>query len=50
MGQVWHPIYGNIGEVECGYQPKKGINVVRDCANGFSITAAPAKDVTHVSF
>jgi len=50
MGRVRHPIYGNSGEVKCGYQPKKGINIARRCVNGYSITAAPAKSVTHVLF
>jgi hypothetical protein len=41
----------NINEsVVCGYRPKKGINIARHCVNGYSITAAPAKSVTHVSF
>jgi len=34
----------------CGYRPNKGINIARRCVNGYSITAAPAKSVTHVSF
>jgi len=34
----------------CGYRPKKGINITRRCVNGYSITAAPAKSVTHLSF
>ena len=34
----------------CGYRPKKGINITRRCVNGYSITAAPAKSVTHMSF
>jgi len=51
MGRVRHPIYySNRGEVKCGYRPKKGINIARRCVNGYSITSAPAKSVTHVSF
>jgi hypothetical protein len=34
----------------CGYRPKKGINIAKCCVNGSSITAAPAKSVTQVSF
>jgi len=34
----------------CGYRPKKGINIARCCVNSYSITAAPAKSVTHMSF
>jgi len=34
----------------CGYRPKIGINIARHCVNGHSITAAPVKSVTHVSF
>jgi len=41
----------NINEsAACGYWPKKGINIARHCVNGYSITPAPAKSVTHVSF
>jgi len=36
--------------VACGYRLKKGINISRRCVNGYSITAAPANSVTHVSF
>jgi len=50
MGRVWHPIYSNTGEVQCGYRPKKGINIASCCVNGYSITASPANSVTHVSF
>ena len=51
MGRVRHPIYySNSGEVRCGYRPKKGINIARHCVNGYSITADPAKSVTHLSF
>jgi len=32
------------------YRLKKGINNARHCVNGFSITAAPAKSVTHMLF
>jgi hypothetical protein len=34
----------------CGYLQKTGINIARGCAQGYSITAAPVKSVTHVSF
>jgi len=41
----------NINEsAVCGYWPKKGINIARRCVNGYSITAAPVKSVTHVLF
>jgi hypothetical protein len=49
-GRVQHSIYSNSGKVKCGYLPKKGINIARSCVNGYRITAAPAKSVTHVSF
>ena len=50
MGRVRHSIYyRNSGEVKCGYRVKKGINIARRCVNGYSITAAPAKSVTHLS-
>jgi hypothetical protein len=32
------------------YWPQIGINITRCWVNGYSITAAPAKSVTHVSF
>jgi len=38
------------GEVQCGTRPEKGINIARHCVKFFSITAAPAKSVTQVSF
>jgi len=50
MGRVRHPIYSNSGEVKCGYQLKKGINIARRCVNGYSITAAPVQSVTNMSF
>jgi len=51
MGRVRHPIYySNSGEVKCSYRPKKGINIARRCVNGYSITGALAKSVTHVAF
>jgi len=50
MGRVQHPIYSNSGEVKCGYRPKNSIKIARRCVNGYSITAAPAKGVAHVSF
>jgi hypothetical protein len=34
----------------CGYRPKKGINITRLRVNGYSMSAAPAKNITHVSF
>jgi hypothetical protein len=41
----------NINEsAACGFRPKKAINMARRCENGNSITAAPAKSVTHLSF
>jgi hypothetical protein len=41
----------NINEsAACGFQPKKAINMARRCENGNSITAAPEKSVTHLSF
>jgi len=41
----------NINEsAACGYRPKKGINIIRRCVNGNSITATPTKSVTHMSF
>jgi hypothetical protein len=51
MGRVLHPINdSNSGEVKCAYRPKKGINIARRFVNGYSITAAPAKSVIHMSF
>jgi len=50
MGRVRHPIFSNGGEVKCGYWPKTGINITRRCVNSYSVTAAPAKSVTHVLF
>jgi len=50
MGRVRHPIYTNSIEVICGYRPKIHINIARRLANGYSITASPAKSETHVSF
>jgi hypothetical protein len=50
MERVRHPIYSNSGEIKSDYRPKKGINIGRHCVNGYSITAAPTKSVTHVSF
>jgi len=50
MGQVPHLIYSNSGGVKCGYRPKKGINIARLWVNSYSITPAPAKSVTHMSF
>ena len=49
MGQVRHPIYSNSREVKCGYQPKKGINIAKHCVNSYSINAAPAQSITHMS-
>jgi hypothetical protein len=41
----------NINEsAVCGYRPKKGIFLVRPCLNSYSITAAPRKRVTDLSF
>ena len=41
----------NINEsAVCGYWQKKGKNIARCCVNGYSITAAPAKNVTHMLF
>jgi len=41
----------NINEsAACGDRPKKGIHIARRCVNCYSITAAPAKSVTHMSF
>jgi hypothetical protein len=50
MGRVWHPICSNSGEVKCGTQSEKVINITRHSLNGYSITAAPVKSVTQVSF
>jgi len=36
--------------VACGYRLEKSINFPRGCVNGYIITAAPAKIVTHISF
>jgi len=47
-GRVRDPIHSNSGEVECGYRPKKGIKIARCVVDSYSITAAPAKSVTHV--
>jgi hypothetical protein len=49
------PVSGKIGiqnineSAVCGYRQKKGINIVRRCGNGYTITAATAKSITHVS-
>ena len=37
-------------EVKCGTWLEKGINSARCCINGYSMTRAPAKSVTHVPF
>jgi len=50
MGKGRHPIYSNSGDAKCGTQPENGINIARHCVHGYSITAAPANSVTHVSF
>jgi len=50
MGKVRHPINSNSGEVKCGTQPEKGINIARHRVNSYSITVAHVKSVTHVSF
>jgi len=50
MGRVRHPIFSNSGEVTFGPRLEQGINIARLCVNGCSITAAPVKSVTHVSF
>jgi hypothetical protein len=50
MENVRHPIYSDSGEVRGGTRPEKGINFSRLWVNGYSITAAPAKSVTRVSF
>jgi len=50
MEQEGHPIYSNSREIQCGYLPMKGVNIARCCVNGYSITAARAESVTHVSF
>ena len=34
----------------CGYRLKKCTNITRHCVNDYSITAADAKSVKHVSF
>jgi len=34
----------------CGYRPKKGIHIARQCVNGYCITATTAKSVTYMSF
>jgi hypothetical protein len=47
---VWNPIYSNCGQVKCGHQPKKGINIPSHCGNQYSITGAPVRSVTHVLF
>jgi hypothetical protein len=38
MGRVWHLIYSNGGEVKCGNQRKKGINIASCCVNSYSIS------------
>jgi len=47
---VRHPIYSNSREVKCCTQPEQGINIARQYVTGCSITAAPAKSVTHMLF
>jgi hypothetical protein len=48
--RVWHPIHSKTGEVGCSTPLEKGINIVTPCVDGYSISAAPAKGITHVSF
>jgi len=50
MGKVRHPIYSNSREAECGTWPEKGVNIGRHCVDSYSITAAPARSITHMSF
>jgi len=50
MGRVWHQIYSNSGQVKCGTWQEKGINIARHCVNGSSMTSAPERSVTHLSF
>jgi hypothetical protein len=49
-GRVWHPINSNSGEVKSGTWPVKGINNAKHWVNGYNVSGAPAKSVTHVSF
>jgi len=49
-GRVRRPIYSNSGEQKCGTRPEKGINIARHYVISYSITAAPAKSVTHLPF
>jgi len=50
MRFVWHLIDINRGEITCGTWPEKGIHIGRCCIHSYSITEAPAKLATHVSF
>ena len=50
MRRVQHLINSNSGELQSGYRPKHGMNIARHPVNSYSITAAPEKSVTHVSF
>jgi len=50
MGRVQRPINSNTREVWWGTWPENAITIARCCVHGYSITAAPAKIVTHVLF
>jgi len=50
IGRVHHPIYSGSGEQQCGTRPEKGLNIANCCANGYSITGAPAKSETEMLF
>jgi len=50
MGRVLHLIYRNGGDVQCGTQPEKGINITRCCVNGYNITAGPMKSLRYELF
>jgi len=50
MWIVRHRIYRNSGEGKCGTRLEKVINIARHCLNSYSITAATAKSVSHLSF
>jgi hypothetical protein len=50
MVTVRHPIYCNSREEKCSTWPEKDINIARHCVDGYCISAATAKSVTHMSF
>ena len=49
-GRVWHPINSNSGEGRCYTRLVKDIHSATRCVNGYNVSGAGTKSVTHVSF